>query len=93
GHSGKIALAKPYLIQKITDELLKVENISTTPHLTEECKRVIAEKALKSFSLFFDRIRDKEKVLSFAKRQLGSSRRSLRKEAENFLSKWSQRLD
>ena len=93
GHSGKIALAKPHLIQKITDELLKVENTSTTPHLAEECKRVIAEKAIESFSLFFDRIHDKEKVLSFARRQLGSSRRTLRKEAENFLSKWSQRLD
>jgi len=93
GHSGKIALAKPYLIQKITDELLKVENISTTPHLTEECKRVIAEKAIESFSLFFEKIHDKEKVLSFVKRQMDSPRRTLRKEAENFLSKWSQRLD
>ena len=33
GHSGKIALAKPYLIPRITKELLKVENIKTTPHL------------------------------------------------------------
>ena len=36
GHSGKIALAKPYLIERITNELLKVENISITPHLTEK---------------------------------------------------------
>ena len=48
GHSGNIALAKPYLVDKIADELLKVEDISTTPHLTEECKRVIAEKTIKS---------------------------------------------
>ena len=89
GNSGKIALAKPYLVQKITDELLKVENISTTPHLTEECKRVIAEKAIKSFRLFFDRIHDKERVLSFVERQLSSSRRTLRKEAEIFLEKWN----
>ena len=44
GNSGKIALAKPYLTDKITNELLKVDDISLTSHLTEECKRVIAEK-------------------------------------------------
>ena len=88
GHSGKIALAKPYLIHKITNELLKVENISTTPHLTEECKRVIVEKAIKSFNLFFDKIKQKEKVISFVERHLNSPRKTLRMEAENFLKKW-----
>ena len=88
GHSGKIALAKPHLINKITDELLKVENISTTPHLTEECKRVIAEKAIKSFNLFFDKIDHKEKVISFIERRLDSPRKTLKKEAETFLRKW-----
>ena len=90
GHSGKIALAKPYLTQKITDELLKVENISTTPHLTEECKRVIAEKAIESFDMFYDRIYAKEKVISFVKRHLYSSRRTLKEEAENFLKRRGQ---
>jgi hypothetical protein len=46
GNSAKIALAEPYLVQRITSELFKVETISTTPHLTAECKRVIAEKAI-----------------------------------------------
>ena len=90
GHSGKIALAKPNLAQKIADELLKVENISTTPHLTEECKRVIAEKAIDSFDLFFDRIEDKEKVVSFTRRHLNSPKRTLETKAENFLLKWNQ---
>jgi hypothetical protein len=88
GHSGKIALAKPYLINKITNELLKVENISTTPHLTEECKRVIAEKTIKSFSLFFDKIDHKEKVISFVAKHLDNPRKSLRMEAEAFLTKF-----
>jgi hypothetical protein len=35
GYSGTIALAKPYLIPMITDELLNVEDVSLTPHLTE----------------------------------------------------------
>lgn len=88
GNSGKIALAKPHLLHKITAELLKVENISVTPHLTEECKRVIAEKAIGSFDLFFDKIEEKEKVLSFVERQLDSSRRTLRTKAADFLKKW-----
>lgn len=88
GHSGKIALAKPYLIQKITNELLKVENILITPHLTDECKRVIAEKALESFDQFFDRIDNKEKVICFAKKHLDSPRRTLKTEAENSLKRW-----
>ncbi len=90
GNSGKIALAKPHLLHKITAELLKVENISVTPHLTKECKRVIAEKAIGVFDLFFDKIEEKEKkkVLSFVERQLGSSRRTLRTKAADFLKKW-----
>ena len=87
-HSGKIALAKPHLIGKITNELLKVEDISTTSHLTEECKRVIAEKTIKSLSLFFDKIDHKERVISFVERQLDSQRVTLRREAERFLKKW-----
>jgi hypothetical protein len=88
GNSGKIALAKPYLVPKITEKLLTVENLSVTPHLTEECKRVIAEHAIGAFDLFFDKIKQKEKVLAFVERQLNSSRSTLRVQAENFLKKW-----
>lgn len=90
GNSGKIALAKPYLIPRITAELLKVENVSVTPHLTEECKRVIAEGAIKTFDMFFDKLDEKEKkeVLSFVKRQLNSSRRRLSEKASFFFKKW-----
>jgi hypothetical protein len=88
GNSGKIALAKPYLINRITNELLKVENLSVTPHLTEECKRVLAEKAIECFDMFFDRIHNKDRVLSFARKYVGSSRKTLKVKAENFLRKW-----
>ncbi len=89
-NSGKIALAKPYLIPRITAELLKVENLSVTPHLTEECKRVIAESAIKTFDLFFDKLDEKEKkkVLGFVERQQNSSRRTLSAKATVFLNKW-----
>ena len=88
GNSGKIALAKPYLIPEITEELLKVQGLSTTPHLTEECRRVIAQHAIRTFDLFFDRIDQKERVTSFVKACLDSPRKKLRTAAESFLEKW-----
>lgn len=88
GNSAKIALAKPYLVQRISDRLLRVNDISLTPHLTAECKRVIVEHTIKSLSGFFEKIEAKAEVLSFVKGQLDSSRASLRKEAQNFLKKW-----
>jgi hypothetical protein len=90
GHSSKIAVAKPYLIQKITNELLKVENMATTPHLTEECKRVIAEKTIESFDKFFDQVNTQDKVISFVKKNFHSPRETLRQVAENFITKWDK---
>ncbi len=87
GNSAKIALAKPYLVQRITSELLKVENIKLTPHLTAECKRVIIEHTIRSLDVFFEKIEAKEQVLSFVRKQLGSTRKSLQKEARSFLEK------
>ena len=90
GHSSKIAVAKPYLIQKITNELLKVENMATTPHLTEECKRVIAEKTIESFDKFFDQVNTQDKVISFVKKNFHSPRETLRQVTENFIAKWDK---
>jgi hypothetical protein len=67
-----------------------VEKISTTPHLTEECKRVIAEKAIESFDVFFNQIRDRKNIVDFVKSQLTSPRKTLKTKAENFLKKWNQ---
>jgi len=89
GHSGKIALAKPNLISKITKELLKVENIKTTPHLTDECKKVIAEKAIQSIDMFFPQIENKDEVISFVKKHAASSRKTLKTKSEEFLNKWN----
>ena len=88
GHSGAIAQAKPYLIPRITQELLKVEKIKTNAHLTAECKRVIAEKAVESFDMFFDQVEQKEDVMKFVKKCCASSRRSLREKATRFVQKW-----
>ncbi len=88
GNAWKIALAKPYLTSKIKDKLLTVEHLSITPHLSEECKRVIVEHAIRSFDLFFPQIEEKENVIFFVKKQLKSSRKTLRDASEEFLRKW-----
>jgi hypothetical protein len=88
GNSGKIAQAKPYLIPKITEELLKVENISTTQHLTEECRRVIVQKTVQTLDSFFNQVEQKDRVFSFVMACLDSPRESLRNAAESFLKKW-----
>jgi hypothetical protein len=87
-NSAKIASNKPYLAEKITPELLKVQNLKVTPHLTEECKLVIAEQTLKTFETFFDQVKDKEQVLAFAQKYVNSSRAPLRDTAQRFLKKW-----
>jgi hypothetical protein len=89
GNSATIALAKPYLIPKITAEILNVQELSLTPHLTEECKRVIAHQAIKSFDLFFDKIDQKEEVIAFVRSHVDSSRKKLKVAAEAFLEKWN----
>ena len=92
GNSWKIANAKPYLTKKITDKLLTVEHLSTTPHLSEECKRVIIEHAIKTFDVFFPQIEQKEKVLLFVKKYRKSSRKTLRSASEEFLRKWKKNV-
>jgi hypothetical protein len=86
--SGKIALAKPYLTSPIVEKLLRVETIPTTPHLSQECKRVIAGHAIEAFDHFFPQIEQKEKVFSFVRKHLKSPRKTLRIESEDFLKKW-----
>ena len=87
-NSAKIAQAKPYLSDRIASELLKVQNLKTKPHLTEECKLVIAEQTIKTFSAYFDKIENQEPVIAFVQKQLNSQRVSLKKEAQRFLKNW-----
>lgn len=88
GNSGKIALAKPYLIPRIVDKLLMVDTIRTTEHLSKECKQVIAEHAIKAFDMFYPQIEQKSQVIVFVQKHLNSPRKTLRSEAERFLKKW-----
>lgn len=87
-NSGKIALAKPHLTEEILDEILRVDLLPVTPHLSEECRRVIAEKAIESIDSFCGQIKDRGRVLDFAGKYLGSPRSSLRIKVGKFIAKW-----
>ena len=84
-NSATIASNKPYLADEIAAELLKVQNLKITPHLTEECKLVIAEQTISTLSTYFDRIQNKKPIIAFAKQHVNSTRTSLREKAQNFL--------
>jgi len=87
-NSAKIALNKPYLADKILAELLKVQNIQVTPHLTEECKLVIAQATIGTFNTLIKYTQNKEALLAFAQKHQNSPRAKLKIEAQNFLKRW-----
>lgn len=88
GNSGEIAKNKPYLADRIVAELLKVQSLKITPHLTEECKLVIAQQAIEIFNTLINLTKNKKALLDFAEQHKNSSRDALRKEAQRFLKKW-----
>jgi hypothetical protein len=86
-NSAKIASNKPYLADCIATELLKVQNLKTTRHLTEECKLVIAEKTIQTFNTLIMHTQNKMALIEFARKHQNGSRASLKKETKNFLEK------
>lgn len=89
GGSVKIVSAKPYLINKIVKEILKVEKTNYELHgeLSPECRNVAIGHAIDAFDQFFEQIEDKETILKFVKRQLNNTRKQVVKKAEKFLKK------
>lgn len=86
-NSGKIARAKPNLQSKITNELLKIEKV---PLPTKECKNILLGKTIVAFGMYLDQIQNKDKVVSFVKRQLTNPRSATKTNAEKFLKKNSK---
>lgn len=83
-NSSKIALSKPELQDKITEELLKVEEV-TLP--TKECRNILIGKAIKAFEVYYDNFKDKDKVISFVKRQSNNPRNATKARADKFLKR------
>jgi len=87
--SGKIAKAKPHLTKKITNELLKIERAAPSTHITQECKNILLGKAILAFGMYYDKIENKDEVISFVKRQLHNTRNATKTKAEKFLKKFA----
>ncbi len=83
--SATIAANKPALADRIASELLQIDRLRTGPHLTAECKRILAEKALESFDSFYNHLTTHDEVLAFATRHATSTRRTTQKAARTFL--------
>jgi len=89
-NSAIIVSNKPYLADRITSELLKVQDLKITPRLTEECKLVIAEHAIRTFNTLIRNTQNKAALIVFTEKHQNSKRASLKKEAQNFLKKWQK---
>jgi len=87
-NSGKIAIAKPYLQNKITEELFKVEKIQ---YKTSECRNILLGKVISSFVQYINQVNNRERMISLVKRQLKNSRKATRAKAEKFLNKIKKR--
>jgi hypothetical protein len=88
GNSEKIVSNKPQLADKIMTELLKVQNLQSTPHISNECKLVIAQHTIRTFNTLIEYTQNRKPLIDFAQKHKNSTRASLRKEAQNFLRKW-----
>ena len=90
GSSRKIVSAKPYLADKITKEILKVQKAEYIHKgkLSSECKNVVCGHAIDSFAMFYNKIENKKPVRDFTKQQLNNSREAVKKKAEKFFKKF-----
>jgi hypothetical protein len=84
GASGKIAVARPDLRDKITSEILKVDVI---PLPTTECREIARGKALLTFKEYSANLDENKLVNEFIQHCLQSRRPATRKKAEGLLKK------
>ncbi len=83
-NSGKIALAKPDLEDRITSKLLAIDE---TSHPAER-KDLIKGQALEAFGEYFETSERKKEILEFARALLDSKSPKTRKIAKAFLKTW-----
>lgn len=82
--SSVIAKAKPYLTEKITNQLLAV---SQTKYKTEECKNILIGHVIVSFDKIFKQLENKNSVLEFVERNMNNPWKGTKSKAEKFLNK------
>ena len=77
---ARIAKAKPYLEDKITSELLKVEKYK---YDTRECENIACGHVIEAFEFYLGK--PDKKVFDFAKRQTKNSRSATAKKAQEYI--------
>lgn len=82
--SGKIALAKPKLQPEITNRLLDIDNV------VRRHKDLVKASAIEAFDAYFEKNKDKTRIMEFVKAQLNCESPKTRKRAKEFLKKWTE---
>lgn len=82
GDSGKIARAKPKLQARITARLLNIDKTQ------QKHKDLVKGSAIEAFSEYFEEIKNKKKIIDFAKSLLKGESPKTRKIAQELLAKW-----
>lgn len=82
--SGRIARCRPDLAERITAELLKVDDI---PLPTAECREVARNHVLSSFAEYLPALKTHRPAQDFIARCAGSHRPAAKKRAEELLDK------
>lgn len=83
-NSGKIALVKPHLQAEITNRLLDIDN--TVQRHTD----LVKASAIEAFDAYFEKSKDKTRIIKFVKAQLNCESPKTRKKAKAFLKKWNR---
>jgi len=83
-NSGKIALARPDLREKITEKLLSIDKIHEGKQI-----ELIKSHVIDSLNQYFEFAVHKEDIIEFVKHQLNSKSPKTRKAAQIFLTKWN----
>jgi hypothetical protein len=83
--SKVIIQAKPELVEKIINEILKIEK---NEYETAECKEILRGQAIDLFYNLFEKLPLKEKIKNFVMGNLNSNRASTKKKAEKFIDKY-----
>lgn len=82
--SSIIAKAKPYLTEKIVNQL---STVSKTEYKTEECKNILIGHVINSFDKMFKQLKNKKTVLEFVEKNTNNTRKGTKSKAEKFLQK------
>jgi hypothetical protein len=83
--SGKIMEHKQNLREKIVNKLLNIDKTHHDPNRSA----LIWGDIVEAFSMNFEELKDKKKILEFVKKQLKSASPTTVKKAKAFLEKWN----